>query len=241
MNQLLPFLEICGPEGEKFSVELTEDRFTIGRFQEYNDIGLEPDPQQLVTRRVHCIVEREADTWWVIDNNSVNKTFVRRNQSMEIVYGRMPIADGDTILILGKLPESGGAVYWELTLRDPMKTNRVVGGPRIVYLEYDWIQAKLFRVEGSQRQEITNLRPQEHKLIRYMDQRNRANGNTPVMCTFEELITAIWGDEINHTRTEVNHLVFELRQKIEPDSGEPRFLQTVGGLGYRLETRVLKT
>jgi DNA-binding response OmpR family regulator len=65
---------------------------------------------------------------------------------------------------------------------------------------------------------------------------HRANGDVPVMCSYEELITAVWGDEINHIEAEVNHLIYELRQKIEPDSNEPRFLQSVRGLGYRLET-----
>lgn len=92
-------------------------------------------------------------------------------------------------------------------------------------------------VDGPDRQEIRGLRPQEHKLIRYIDQRNRANGGVPVMCSHEELNTAIWGEDTSHTETEVNHLVWELRQKLEPDPKEPRFLQTVRGLGYRLVTR----
>jgi DNA-binding response OmpR family regulator len=70
-----------------------------------------------------------------------------------------------------------------------------------------------------------------------MDQRNRANGNVPVMCGYEELMVAIWGDAAGHTETEVNHVIWELRQKIEPQPNQPQFLQTVKGLGYRLETR----
>ena len=73
-----------------------------------------------------------------------------------------------------------------------------------------------------------------------MDQRNRANGNVPVMCAYEELIAAIWGDEPNHMESEVNHLAYELRQKIELDPGEPQFLQSVRGLGYRLETHPVR-
>src|SRR5262249_22080780 len=136
-----------------------------------------------------------------------------------------------------KLTESGDPSYWELTFRDPMGTRPTLQLLVPAYLEYDWIQAKLFRVSSSKRQEILNLRPQEHKLIRYMDQRNRANDNVPVMCTNEELLAAVWGEEALHTETDLAHLVWELRKKIEPNPKEPCFLETVRGLGYRLVSR----
>jgi len=41
--------------------------------------------------------------------------------------------------------------------------------PVVSYLAYDWLQAKLLYVEGRERHEVSELRPQEHKLIRYMD------------------------------------------------------------------------
>ncbi len=236
MNALLACLEVHGPEGQEFSIDLTKGHVTIGRFHEFNDVALEPDPQQLVTRKGHCTIECDGAGWWVLDNGSVNKTFVRRGSKMEVVHGRAAIGDGDVICILGMLTNKGKPVYWELTFRDPMKTQRIEGVTRPRYLEYDWVQAKLFRVDGGSQEEIQNLRPREHKLIRYMDQRNRANGGVPVMCTYEELLTAVWGDEPLHTEGEINHLVWELRQKIEPDPKEPQFLQMVRGLGYRLET-----
>lgn len=238
MSANLPYLEVLGPEGQQFSVELSGERVTIGRLSQYNDVALEPDPQQLVTRVVHCAVERVGGNWWVVDNGSVNKTFLKTGQIIKVVDGRAPLSDGSTIQILGHLRESQEPLYWQITFHDPMRTFQAEILPTTAYLEYDWVQAKLFRVDGVKREEIKSLRPQEHKLIRYMDQRNRANSNMPVMCTYEEMITAIWGDEsFGHNENEINRLVWELRQKIEPDQREPKFLETVRGLGYRLVTR----
>jgi hypothetical protein len=241
MDNPLPLLEIRGPEGQEFTANLSKDRLTIGRYRDFNDISLELDPQQLITRKAHCTIERDSEGWWVVDNGSVNRTFLERDQSVKIVNGREQLADGDIIRILGKLTEGGNPIYWQLTFHDPLKTRRAVQINTTEYLEYDWIQARLFRAAGTKREEISALRPQEHKLIRYMDQRNRANDNTPVMCTFDELVTAIWGDEPYHTEGELTHIIWELRQKLEPDSKEPCYLQTMRGLGYRLVTRPSKT
>lgn len=237
MEPLLPSLEVRGPDGQHFSVELTKDRITIGRFAAYNDIGLEPDPQQLITRKLHCYVERESEGWWIVHNGSMNPTFIRRNVDLEMVRGRALLGDGESILLLGKLIEEGDLLYWELTFHDPLGTKPAGYYPQPMSLEYDWVQAKLFRINGRTRQEIPSLHPQEHKLIRYMDQRNRANDNVPVMCAYEELQEAIWGEEPQHTDGEINHLISKLRKKLELDPKEPVFLQTVRGLGYRLVTR----
>jgi hypothetical protein len=240
LSARLPYLEMLGPEGQHLSVQLSKERIKIGRLSEHNEVALEPDPQQLVTRVAHCAVERVGGTWWVVDNGSVNKTFLQTGHSIKIVQGRERLSDGDTIRILARLSESHEPAYWKITFHDPMKTFRAEIIPTTAYLEYDWIQARLFRVDTAIREEILSLRPQEHKLIRYMDQRNRANGNVPVLCTYEELIAAIWGDEsFGHGENEINRLVWELRQKIEPGQKEPRFLETARGLGYRLVTRPL--
>jgi DNA-binding winged helix-turn-helix (wHTH) protein len=238
LSAQLPYLEVQGPDESSFTYELAKERVTIGRLSKYNDIALEPDPQQLVTRVAHCSIERIEGGWWLVDNGSVNKTFLQSDQEISVVEGRASLQHKDVIRILGKLSESDEPKYWEITFNDPMKTLQVIITPSAKYLEYDWIQARLYRVDANNRIEIGNLRPQEHKLIRYMDQRNRANGNVPAMCTYDELINAIWGDEsFGHNEGEINRLIWELRQKVEFDQKDPHFIETVRGLGYRLITR----
>jgi hypothetical protein len=237
---LLPALEVFDPDGHPYqTLELKEDRLTIGRLSVSNDLALEPDPQQLISRKGHCVLERDASGRWVVDNGSVNGTFLQQSGTVQMVLGRARLAHQSCIRLLGRLSESGGPYYWTLRFTDLGETRDGPHDARLAVLEYDWVQARLFRVEGRRRQEIGDLRPQEHKLIRYMDQRNRANGQVPVMCPYEELLTAIWGEEPLHTEDEISHLIYELRQKLEPNPREPQFLQTVKGLGYRLVTRPL--
>lgn len=242
MEPLSPFpvLEITDPAGQPYkTIPLTEERLTIGRFPAHNDLALEPDPQQLLSRKGHCALEYDAGSWWVVDNGSVNGTFLQHSGEVQMVVGRARLAEGDAIRLLGRWSEQGEPCYWTLVFHDPLGTKPAGTRPGVVALEYDWVQARLFRVDGHSRLEIAGLRPQEHKLIRYMDGRNRTNGYAPVMCTYEELITAIWGEESLHTEVEITHLVYELRQKLELTIQEPLLLQNVRGLGYRLVSRPL--
>ena len=230
----LPYLDITGPNGQHFVARLSGERLTIGRLPQFADVALQPDPQRLVSK-MHCLIEQAGGGWWLVDNGSTNGTYLQRGETRERVRGRIRLFDGDIVSILAQLPDSTDPTprYWEMIFRDPIQTVQL-RVPTGSSLDYDWIQARLFRIDGGRRVEINNLRPQEHKLIRYMLERNRANGNVATLCEYEELISAIWGDEPGHTTQEVTGLVSELRTKLEIDSKKPQFLKTVRGLGYRL-------
>ena len=51
----------------------------------------------------------------------------------------------------------------------------------------------------------------------------------------ERLVRHVWGHRGNDDRQLLKQLVHRVRQKIETDPAEPRFLKTVSGVGYRLE------
>ena len=50
----------------------------------------------------------------------------------------------------------------------------------------------------------------------------------------ERLLTHVWGHRGSGDRQLLKQLVRRLRQKIEADPAEPRYLQTEPGAGYRL-------
>ena len=95
-------------------------------------------------------------------------------------------------------------------------------------LSYDPDEARLTLVQGGERHEL-HIRAQAHKLVRYMAER------APALCTHEELMQAVWGDEPMHSREELAKLVWELRKELEPfDAGH--LIENERRLGYRLRT-----
>ena len=167
MDEQRPYLVVNKINGEQVTVNITTERMTIGRFAEHNDIALQPDPQHLVTRVHHCSVERSNGIWWVVDNGSVNKTFLRKEDNTKVVNGKAVLGDQDTILILGRLSEIGEPAYWEITFYDPLRTQAAEVVSQLAFLEYDWVQAKLLRFDGPfphRNQRAAPARTQTHSL-----------------------------------------------------------------------------
>lgn len=57
------------------------------------------------------------------------------------------------------------------------------------------------------------------------------------VCSKEELFEAIWGQEAVGDISTVTVHVKRLREKIEPDPGNPQYIETVWGAGYRLKSQ----
>jgi len=85
---------------------------------------------------------------------------------------------------------------------------------------------------GSRGEETLSFTRREMDILQYL----HANSGRPV--SREELLHKVWGyakDVDMETRTVDIHIA-KLRRKIEPQPGEPRYLTTVRGAGYRLVT-----
>lgn len=239
MNSVSPFLEIQSPDGEIQCKLIESDRLTVGRDSQ-NDIELSNEHKTI--SRKHCVLECQDNSWWIVDDNppSANGTFLQRGQSREIDVrrdGRLRLQDQDTILILGKLLEPNTPVFWKLTFRQPDSdiTNPIQEFQR-PYLAYSFSQKKLWRVNGTT--EEIKLRPQVLKLIDCMAQKNQANNNQRVVCSSEDLIKAIYNDGFERNN-DLIRLVWEVRRRVESDSGEPEFIKTEGRQGYSLKVKLL--
>jgi two-component system KDP operon response regulator KdpE len=78
-------------------------------------------------------------------------------------------------------------------------------------------------VEGK----IIKLRPTEYRLLYHLVQ------NAGWVLTYDQLLAKVWGyeyrDEPHYVRLYINYL----RQKLEPDLANPRYIITERGVGYR--------
>jgi DNA-binding winged helix-turn-helix (wHTH) protein len=224
---------VSSPEGSPARrLDLVGDRVTVGRLPDLNDIALEPDPEHLVTRAEHCAFERAGSTWSIVDGGSVNGTFVRRAGELKRVEGRLPLRDGDVVCVLGSMNHQDGARYFELeyeTSADSQAT-RAAQEPEATdeCLSYDPDEARLVLVVHGERHEL-HIRAQAHKLVAHMAER------APALCTHEDLMEAVWGDEPMHSREELAKIVWELRKQLEPYAAG-HLIENERGLGYRLRT-----
>lgn len=74
---------------------------------------------------------------------------------------------------------------------------------------------------------IVKLRPTEYRLLYHLVQ------NAGWVLTYDQLLAKVWGyeyrDEPHYVRLYINYL----RQKLEPDLANPRYIFTERGVGYR--------
>jgi hypothetical protein len=220
---------VSSPDGSELTtLELSGDRVTVGRLPEMNDIALEPDPELLVTREGHCTLEHEGAHWFVVDGGSVNGTFLRRRGKLNQLTERTALHDGDVVCVLASAEDPEHKQYFELAFQavGDSQATRPALQTMGACLSYEPDEARLVLVTGNERHEI-EIRAQAHKLVRHMAERS------PALCTHDELMDAVWGDEPMHSREELAKLIWELRKKLEPFGAED-LVENERRRGYRL-------
>ncbi len=93
------------------------------------------------------------------------------------------------------------------------------------------VELDLERLRVTREERPVELTPTEFRLLRYLVK----HANRPL--SRETLIEAVWGYEsdVGSDRTVDVHMR-HLREKLEQDPGDPRWLVTVRGVGYMFET-----
>ncbi len=77
--------------------------------------------------------------------------------------------------------------------------------------------------------EVIDLTPTEYKLLEILV---RHAGRT---IPSEKLLQDVWGAEYGNETEHVKHYIWSLRKKLETDPGNPQYILTERGFGYRFE------
>jgi DNA-binding response OmpR family regulator len=78
------------------------------------------------------------------------------------------------------------------------------------------------------RGELVDLTPTEYRLLLYLAY------NAGQVLTYDQILESVWGPGYEDTPTNVKVYVRRLRQKIESDPRNPRYISTQWGAGYYL-------
>ena len=93
------------------------------------------------------------------------------------------------------------------------------------------ISVDTLRNEASIHGKTAHLTPTESKLLYLL----AVNANN--VCTAGRIVSHIWGFGNDGDTCLIKTHIYQLRQKIEPEPGTPRYILTVPGVGYTLVHR----
>ncbi len=163
-------------------------------------------PDQLVSRR-HCHIIWDGVYYTLEDLRSTNGTFVNDQRLVEPHI----LHSGDVIRVAGT----------SLSFNDPQATVVFKKQPRLV------IDTTTQRVTVND--QLVELSAKEYALLSYLHKHSAR------ICSKEDIARAVWpdyqGDVFDY---QVESLIKRLRQKLEPDAEQSRFVVTIYGKGYRL-------
>jgi two-component system alkaline phosphatase synthesis response regulator PhoP len=115
----------------------------------------------------------------------------------------------------------------ELLARIEALLRRFATKPRIKAFRFGDVEVNFVSAEVLRDGAPIKLSALEFQLLRHLVE------NRDVLLSRNELLDAVWGvDAMPSTRTVDVHIAW-LRQKLEPDPPNPKFILTVRGLGYK--------
>jgi DNA-binding response OmpR family regulator len=157
--------------------------------------------------RLHARLEPRGERFAIIDAGSKNGVFVngRLLKAAHLLEPGDEMRIGDHLLVYGEGPDRTTELFGE------------------IYVDLDsrevWIQGRKLEAR---------LSVQEFELLRLLFL------SAGRVCSRREIGDSIWGPD-KYEDNMIHRLVFRLKEKIEPDPGQPRYVVNVPGVGYKLE------
>ncbi len=209
-----PKLSIKRQDGSYYELDWEREVFTVGR-DSSNDLIVD----HLLASRRHARFERTANGFLVRDLNSTNGTYVNGT----LLQGEHLLTDLDQIVIADTI----------ITFRDPEATAR---GPLPPEVLRSLREDEELRVDSRAKEVYIRgkllsppLTVKEFQLLELLYNRKGQ------VISKDEIARAVWDYEVFDYNA-IDALVYRLRHRIEEKPGNPRYLLTQRGFGYKLIT-----
>lgn len=111
--------------------------------------------------------------------------------------------------------------------RASMAANATAAKDEVLHIGRFVLDVAQFRV--TKRDERLSLTPKEFKIFYALA------SNPGIVLSREQLVEAAWGKEFVGETSSITVFIKKLREKVEDDPSDPQIIQTVWGIGYRLE------
>ncbi len=128
------------------------------------------------------------------------------------------------------LSEDEKAILLDIQEYLRMKTNcKVIDLRRSMVISFPNLEIDLYHREIRQNERIIKLTDIEFRILRYLaEQPGR-------VFTYEQIYEAVWNEEYINEKGIIMTHVRHIREKIEPDSKTPRYIENIRGVGYRFK------
>ncbi|PDW01745.1 winged helix-turn-helix domain-containing protein [Candidatus Viridilinea mediisalina] len=207
-----PKLLMKRQDGQYCELEWESEQMTIGR-DGTNDIVID---HPLASRR-HARLERVTDGFAVRDLGSTNGTFVNqeRIEGLCSLHNHDQIIIADTVIVFHDPDATVKGVLPPELLRAAREEFRVDSKTKEVYIQGQLLQPP--------------LTVKEFHLLELLYNRQG------LVVSKDEIASNVWDYEV-YDYNAIDALVYRLRQRIEADPANPRYLITQRGFGYKLIT-----
>ncbi len=211
-----PLLVIRRPDASITEIEWIRPTLAIGR-DGANDIIID---HPLASRR-HARLEHNENGYFVCDLESTNGTYLNG----ERIEGTHPLHNQDRIWIADT----------EIVFNDPEATQK--GPLPIEILKRVRAAEEALRVDSRAKEVYINGRLLEPPLtVKEFQLLELLYTHKGQVISKDEIAHNVWDYEV-YDYNAIDALVYRLRQRIEHDPSNPRFLVTVRGFGYKLITQ----
>jgi len=115
----------------------------------------------------------------------------------------------------------------ELLARVQAAIRRVVGPRPVKVYSFGKVTVDFLKMEATRNGETVTLTAHEFRLLKFMLE------NAERVLSREELLNHVWGYSCYPSTRTVDNQILKLRQKLETDPSNPKYIRTMHGMGYK--------